>query len=35
MMVVGDFAVRGGTAGTVTVNYESPSKKGRNGRRGQ
>ena len=35
MMVVGDFAVRGGTAGTVRVNYESPPKKGRNGRRGR
>jgi 7-cyano-7-deazaguanine reductase len=33
MTVVGDFAVRGGTAGTVTVTYESPPKKGRNGRK--
>jgi 7-cyano-7-deazaguanine reductase len=35
MTVVGDFAVRGGTAGTVTVNYESTkrTKPGRNGRR--
>jgi 7-cyano-7-deazaguanine reductase len=32
MTVVGDFAVRGGTAGTVTVEYESP-RPGRNGRR--
>jgi 7-cyano-7-deazaguanine reductase len=35
MTVIGDFAVRGGTAGTVTVNYESPPKKGRNGRKGR
>src|SRR5688572_5945257 len=33
MTVMGDFAVRGGTAGTVTVKYESPPKKGRNGRK--
>jgi len=32
MTVIGDFAVRGGTAGTVTVSYDSPPKKGRNGR---
>ena len=35
MTVIGDFAVRGGTAGSVTVNYESPPKKGRNGRKGR
>ncbi len=35
MTVIGDFAVRGGTAGTVTVNYQSPPKKGRNGRKGR
>lgn len=33
MTVVGDFAVRGGTAGTVTASYEAPAKKGRNGRK--
>jgi 7-cyano-7-deazaguanine reductase len=34
MTVVGDFAVRGGTAGTVTVEYEAPrARNGRNGRR--
>ena len=33
MTVVGDFAVRGGTAGTVTANYEASAKKGRNGRK--
>src|SRR3954469_23094090 len=35
MTVVGDFAVRGGTAGTVTVEYEAPraARAGRNGRR--
>jgi len=27
MTVVGDFAVRGGTAGTVTVTYEAPPTK--------
>jgi len=27
MTVIGDFAVRGGTAGTVTVNYEAPPAK--------
>jgi 7-cyano-7-deazaguanine reductase len=32
MTVIGDFAVRGGTAGTVTVSYDAPPKKGRNGR---
>ena len=37
MTVVGDFAVRGGTAGTVTVEYEAgregkPSPNGRRGR---
>ena len=33
MTVIGDFAVRGGTAGTVTATYEAPPKKGRNGRK--
>ena len=34
MTVTGDFAVRGGTAGTVTVEYESPGGRaaGRNGK---
>ena len=31
MTVIGDFAVRGGTAGTVTVTYEAPTGK-KNGR---
>jgi 7-cyano-7-deazaguanine reductase len=35
MTVVGDFAVRGGTAGTVTASYEAPQKRGRNGRKGR
>ena len=34
MTVVGDFAVRGGTAGTVTVNYEA-TKRAKNGRNGK
>ena len=34
MTVVGDFAVRGGTAGTVTVSYEA-SKRPKNGRNGR
>jgi 7-cyano-7-deazaguanine reductase len=29
MTVVGEFAVRGGTAGTVTAQYESPQKRKR------
>jgi 7-cyano-7-deazaguanine reductase len=33
MTVVGDFAVRGGTAGTVTASHVAPAKKGRNGRK--
>ena len=33
LMVIGDFAVRGGTAGIVTVEYERPSAPARNGRR--
>ena len=35
MTVVGDFAVRGGTAGTVTASYEAPkrAKGSRNGRK--
>ena len=35
MRVIGDFAVRGGTAGTVTAAYEKPKRggHGRNGRR--
>src|SRR3954469_14914811 len=34
MTVIGDFAVRGGTAGTVTATHESPSARGStNGRR--
>ncbi|MEA2708741.1 MAG: 7-cyano-7-deazaguanine reductase [Phycisphaerales bacterium] len=33
MTVVGEFAVRGGTAGTVTATHEAASKKGRNGRK--
>ena len=32
MTVIGEFAVRGGTAGTVTATYESP-RRGSNGRR--
>ena len=32
MTVIGDFAVRGGTAGTVTASYEAPHKRGSNGR---
>ena len=35
MTVVGDFAVRGGTAGMVTATYAAPQKKGRNGRKGR
>ena len=31
MTVVGDFAVRGGTAGTVTVEYDAAREAGRNG----
>lgn len=27
MTVIGDFAVRGGTAGTVTVEYDAPSRR--------
>jgi len=33
MSVIGDFAVRGGTAGTVTATYESLKRSGGNGRR--
>lgn len=33
MMVIGEFAVRGGTAGTVTVEYDGENESGRNGRR--
>ena len=33
MTIIGDFAVRGGTAGTVTATYESPRRSGGNGRR--
>lgn len=35
MTIVGEFAVRGGTAGTVTASYDAPrrAKPGRNGRR--
>lgn len=29
MTVIGEFAVRGGTAGTVTARYESPKKRRR------
>jgi 7-cyano-7-deazaguanine reductase len=32
MTVIGEFAVRGGTAGTVTATYQSP-RRGSNGRR--
>src|SRR5690348_16134748 len=32
MTVIGEFAVRGGTAGSITVDYEAP-RKGSNGRR--
>jgi 7-cyano-7-deazaguanine reductase len=36
MTVIGDFAVRGGTAGTVTVNYEAPMRRARaNAKNGQ
>jgi 7-cyano-7-deazaguanine reductase len=35
MTVVGEFAVRGGTAGTVTVEYDAQRESGRNGRRGR
>ena len=37
MTVIGDFAVRGGTAGMVTATHESPARRtkpARNGRRG-
>ena len=33
MTVIGEFAVRGGTAGTVTARYETPPKRRANGRR--
>jgi 7-cyano-7-deazaguanine reductase len=33
MTVIGQFAVRGGTAGTVTADYEAPAR--RNGRAGR
>jgi 7-cyano-7-deazaguanine reductase len=33
MTVIGDFAVRGGTAGTVTVEYDAKGEGRRNGRR--
>ena len=33
MTVIGDFAVRGGTAGTVTAEYDSSRDSRRNGRR--
>lgn len=29
MTVIGDFAVRGGTAGTVTVDYQAPGSSGK------
>src|SRR5690348_999609 len=32
MTVIGDFAVRGGTAGTVTVEYDAKAEGRRNGR---
>lgn len=33
MTVIGDFAVRGGTAATITVEYPAPHPPARNGRR--
>jgi 7-cyano-7-deazaguanine reductase len=33
MTVIGEFAVRGGTAGTVTSRYEAPPNRRANGRR--
>ena len=33
MTVVGEFAVRGGTSGTVTAQYEAPPRRGGGGRR--
>jgi hypothetical protein len=29
MTVIGQFAVRGGTAGTVTAEYPAPARRGR------
>ena len=33
MTVIGDFAVRGATAGTITATYEAAKRSSRNGRR--
>ena len=35
MTVIGDFAVRGGTAGMVTATHEAPRRTKRNGRNGR